>query len=97
MVSGSFFLFVSGSIIACNPAMNVTDPKMKIGRIGSMYDREAMKGAAIEPSLAIEQANDNATDRTTVGNNSVVYRYTIPQHTWDIYLPVMARTTIGHS
>ena len=40
-----------------------------------------IKGANIEPNLAMEQAKERATDLTTVGNNSVVYRYTIPQQT----------------
>ena len=42
-----------------------------------------IKGANIEPSLAMEQAKERATDLTTVGNNSVVYRYTIPQQTYN--------------
>ena len=45
-----------------------------------------MKGAVMEPSLAMEQAKDSATDRTTVGNSSVVYRYTMPQHTCTEFL-----------
>ena len=45
-----------------------------------------MKGDSIEPSLDMEQAKERATDLTTVGNSSVVYRYTIPQHTYIQYL-----------
>ena len=38
----------------------------------------------MDPSLAMEQAKERATDLTTVGNSSVVYRYTIPQHTCNV-------------
>ena len=33
----------------------------------------------------MEQAKESATERMTVGKSSLVYRYTIPQHTCDRY------------
>ena len=52
----------------------VIEPKTKIGRIGLISARYAMKGAAMEPILAMEQAKERATERMTVGKSSLVYR-----------------------
>ena len=50
----------------------VIEPKTKIGRIGLISARYAMKGAAMEPILAMEQAKESATERMTVGKSSLV-------------------------
>ena len=50
-----------------------------------MNTKVPMNGASMDPSLAMEQAKERATDLTTVGNSSVVYRYTMPQHTYVVH------------
>ena len=71
-VSGSFFLLVSGRRILCRPAKKVMLPNTKIGRTGSMSAKIAMKGAAMEPILAMEHAKETPTERMMVGKSSLV-------------------------
>ena len=52
--------------------MKVMVPNTNIGRTGWMELREAMYGADMEPSLAMEQATDRAADLMTVGKSSLV-------------------------
>ena len=46
------------------PITKLIEPKTKIGRTGWTVERSAMKGASMEPSLAIEHAKERAADLT---------------------------------
>ena len=71
-LSGSFLLLVSGRAMAWRPMMKVIVPNTNIGRMGWTELREAMYGADMEPSLAMEHATDSAADLITVGKSSLV-------------------------
>ena len=46
------------------PITKLIEPNTKMGRTGWTVDRRAMKGASMEPSLAMEHAKERAADLT---------------------------------
>jgi hypothetical protein len=54
--------------------MKKIHPKTKIGAVGSNLSKVAISGASMEPIRAKQDATDRALFRSTVGNNSLVYK-----------------------
>ena len=69
-------LCVSGTKVHVNTANKAKSAKTIEGSSGEITRKNNTCGALIEPMRPIIEHDPNAADRTIVGNNSVVYKYT---------------------